>query len=201
MVEYLIASLECMPTVSMKYKKAWFLILVAGRMVVAIDWTGSKAVDITALEIHVSTQMVHGGSWKSIATKMTLVTVKMSISFVWSHFLLGVCHQWRRVMIARCVHFVIIHFHLHIFVILINSLMVACFHVKLLSSVASRWHKQVASCKCICYIQEYVAPTLTFVSLAVFLFSCNRVMFLILAWVRLCIRIPLKDTEQSWRMK
>ena len=38
--------------------------IVAGRMMVAIDWADSKAVAITTLEICVFTQMVHGGSWK-----------------------------------------------------------------------------------------------------------------------------------------
>ena len=62
MGKYLIASLKCMPSVLMKYKKARFFIIVAGRMVETINWTDSKAVAITALEICVLTQVVHGGS-------------------------------------------------------------------------------------------------------------------------------------------
>ena len=54
------------------------MILAAGKMVLAINWTDSKAVAITALEICVFSQMVHGG----IATKKTLVTIQMDVSFV-----------------------------------------------------------------------------------------------------------------------
>ena len=86
--------MECMQSVLMKHKKAWFLILVAGRMVVAIDWKDSKDVAITTLEISVFTQMVHGVRWKSIAIKKTLVTIQMGVSFVWNPFLLGECQLW-----------------------------------------------------------------------------------------------------------
>ena len=49
MVEYLIASLEHMQVVSIKFKETF----TAGIMVVEINWTGLKAVAITALEIFV----------------------------------------------------------------------------------------------------------------------------------------------------
>ena len=45
------------------------MILGAGIMVVAIDWTDSKAVAIMALEICVFTQMVHDWSWKILQAK------------------------------------------------------------------------------------------------------------------------------------
>ena len=82
MGEYLIASLQHMSTVSMKYEKEKLMIFAAGIMVVAIDWTDSKAVAITALEIHVFRQIVHGGSCKTIATKKRLVAIQMCVSFV-----------------------------------------------------------------------------------------------------------------------
>ena len=69
------------------------LIFVAGSLLEAMDWTGSKAVAITVSKICVSLQMVHGGRWKSIATKKTLVTIKMGLSFVWSSFMLSVFPQ------------------------------------------------------------------------------------------------------------
>ena len=90
MVEYLIVSLECMPSVFMTYKKASFLILVAGSLLETMDWTGSKAVAITASKICVLLQMVHGGRRKSIPTEKKLVTIQMDVSFVWSPFMLGV---------------------------------------------------------------------------------------------------------------
>ena len=93
MGEYLIASFQFMPTVSMKYKKAWFIILDADEIVVAIDWKDSKVVAITALEICVFTEMVHGESWTRIATEKTLMTIHMDVLFVWSHFLLDLYHQ------------------------------------------------------------------------------------------------------------
>ena len=74
-------------------QKKWFLILVAGIMVEAIDWTDSKVVAITALGIIVFTQMVNGGSWKCFATKKTLLTFYMDVSFAWSPFLMDECHQ------------------------------------------------------------------------------------------------------------
>ena len=43
-------------------QKNCFMMLAAGKKVVAINWTGLQAVAITALEICVITQMVHGGS-------------------------------------------------------------------------------------------------------------------------------------------
>ena len=84
------ASWECMQSVSMKYKEASFLILVAGGLLETMDWTGSKAIAITALKIFVFTQMVHGGRRKSIVTKKTLETIQ-TVSFVlvllcWVHF-------------------------------------------------------------------------------------------------------------------
>ena len=71
-----------MTSVSMTYKKASFLILVAGRLLETMDWTGSKAVAITAPKICVFTQMVHGRRIKSIATEKTLVTIQIDVSFV-----------------------------------------------------------------------------------------------------------------------
>ena len=58
MEDYLSSILHCMLLVSMNHEKAKY----SGTMVVAIDWTDSKAVAITALEICVFTQIVHGGS-------------------------------------------------------------------------------------------------------------------------------------------
>ena len=95
------------------------MILVAGKMVVAIDWTDSKAIAITALEICMLTQMVHGESWKNITKKMICLK---SFSFV------CVCDQQRRVIIAWCVPIVVLHFLL---TFLINSLIVVCFYVKM----------------------------------------------------------------------
>ena len=92
--EDVIESLQCMPTVSMIYEKASFMIMETGIMVVAIDWADSKAVAITVLEICMMfTHMVHGGGWKSIANRKTLVTIQMDISFVWSPVLLGMIPQ------------------------------------------------------------------------------------------------------------
>ena len=70
-----------------------------------------------------------GAQWKlkSVATKKILITIQICVSFVWSFFLLGVCHHGKRVLIAWCVQFVIIHFCLYIFEILINFLMGVCF--------------------------------------------------------------------------
>ena len=85
-----IASLECMPSVFVTYKKASFLILVAGSLLETMDRTGSNAVAITASTICVLSQMVHVGRRKNIPTKMTLVTIQMDVSFVLSPFLLGV---------------------------------------------------------------------------------------------------------------
>ena len=50
-------------------QKTWFMLVGAGIMMGEIDCTGSKAVAITALEICVLTQMVHGGSWKILPSK------------------------------------------------------------------------------------------------------------------------------------
>ena len=58
------------------------MILVACIMVVGIDWTDSKADATTDLEICGFTQMVHGGSSKSIVTKNMLVPIQMDVSFV-----------------------------------------------------------------------------------------------------------------------
>ena len=86
---------DCKLTMHANYlnKKAWFMILGAGIMVRTINWIGSNTVAITALDICVFTHMVHGGRRKCIATKKTLVTIQMGVSFVWSPFLLNVCHQ------------------------------------------------------------------------------------------------------------
>ena len=62
-------------------QKASFLILVAGSLQETMDLTGSKAIAITASTICVFTQMVYGGRRKSIATKKTLVTIQMGVSF------------------------------------------------------------------------------------------------------------------------
>ena len=69
------------------------MILGSGIMVLAIDWSDSKAVAITALGIYVFTQMVHGGSWKSISNEKTLATIQMDLLFAWSSFLFGAFHQ------------------------------------------------------------------------------------------------------------
>ena len=45
------------------------MILGSRIMVETIDWTDLKAVAITALEIFVFTQMMHGGSWKVLSPK------------------------------------------------------------------------------------------------------------------------------------
>ena len=49
------------------------MILAAGTLMVVIDWTDSIAVSITALEICVFTQIVHGEDQKSIATNETFL--------------------------------------------------------------------------------------------------------------------------------
>ena len=90
--------------------KEWFIIFAAGKMVLVTDWADSKVNDITTLDIWVFRQMVHGGSWKSITMEIVLTTILMDVSFVWSPFLLASFHQWRRVMIAWCVQFVMISF-------------------------------------------------------------------------------------------
>ena len=53
------------------------------------------------------------------------------------------------------------------------------------------WHKQVASCKCICYLQEYVAVTLTFVSL-VFFFSMQQDNVSYLSMMEIMHKDPIK---------
>ena len=118
-----------------------------------------KAVAIAALEICVFQQMVHGASWKSISTKMILVTIQMGVSFVWSPFLLGLFHQWRRVIIAWCVHFVMICFLLKFLWFLLTPWWTFVF---MLNCLFFSKHKQVASCECSCCHQNYAALTLTF---------------------------------------
>ena len=117
MVEYLIENLECMPSVFMTYKKASFLILVAGSLLEKVNWTGSKAVAITASKICLLLQMVHGGRRKSILIKKTWITIQIDLSFVLNPFLLGVFPSERRVLIAWCVQFVIINLYEYIFAI------------------------------------------------------------------------------------
>ena len=73
-------------------QKAWFMIFRAGIMIEAIDLTDSKAVAIIALVSSVFTQMAQCRRWKKFANKMTLLAIQMGIPFVWSPFLLGVCH-------------------------------------------------------------------------------------------------------------
>ena len=65
----LIASLEWMPSVFMIYQKASFLILVAGSLLEKMDWTGSKAVAITASKTCLLLQMVNGGRKKVFPPK------------------------------------------------------------------------------------------------------------------------------------
>ena len=132
MEEYLIASLECMQSDSMKYKKSSLLILSAGSLLETMDWASSKAVAITASKISVFTHMMYGRRRKSIVTKKTLETVQMDVSFVWNPILLGVCHKLRMITTTWCVQFVIIHFHLYNFAILIKFLIDAYFCLKLL---------------------------------------------------------------------
>ena len=57
MKEYLIASLQCLPIVLMKYKNALFKIFRSGIMVVVIDWIDSKAVAITVKEVFITIQI------------------------------------------------------------------------------------------------------------------------------------------------
>ena len=45
-------------------KWVWYMKLVVGTMMTAIDLSGSKDVDITALEICLVTKVTHHGSWK-----------------------------------------------------------------------------------------------------------------------------------------
>ena len=90
MVEYLITSLECMPSVFMTYKETSFFFVVAGSLLETMDWTGSKAVAIKASKICVLLQMMHGERRKSITTQKTLVTIQMDVSFFLNSFLFGV---------------------------------------------------------------------------------------------------------------
>ena len=122
MIEYLIASLKCMPSVFMTCKKASFVILVEDSLLETMDWTGSKAVAISASKICVLLQMVHGGRRKSIPTKMTLIAIHMDVSFVLNPFLFYVFAYERSVLIAWCAQFIMIDFYDYIFAILIYSL-------------------------------------------------------------------------------
>ena len=70
------------------------MIVTSGKMVAAKHSTDPKAVVITALDICKLTQILHGGGWKCVDTKKTLVTIQMGISFVWSPLLLCVCLHW-----------------------------------------------------------------------------------------------------------
>ena len=124
MVEYLIASLECMPSIFMAHKKASFLILVAGSLLEAIYWTGSKTVAIIASKICMLLQMVQVWRRKSITTEKTLETIQMDVSFVWNPFLLGVLPYKRRVLIAWCVQFIIINFYDYVLQMLLIPLLV-----------------------------------------------------------------------------
>ena len=58
------------------------MIFLLCMMAVGIDWTDSKADATTDLEICGFTQMVHGGSSKSIVTQNMLVPIQMDVSFV-----------------------------------------------------------------------------------------------------------------------
>ena len=77
----------------------WNKELAAGIMVGEIDqmwhnWTDSKDVVVTAWEICVFRQMMHGRNWNSIASKETLVTIQMDVLFLWYPLLLSeFCQQ------------------------------------------------------------------------------------------------------------
>ena len=135
-------------------QKTLFITLRVSIMLVAIDWTDSKAVAITALEICVFTKMVHGGSWKSITTERTLVSFQTDVSFVWSHFLFCVCHQeisphrslrWSRKIkkwMMVCFIEVIFIFQLR----LTTQFVLLCFTSHCILS-GSRWHMSINSSK------------------------------------------------------
>ena len=136
-------------------------------------------------------------SRKSIPTEKTLVTIKMDVSFLKSFYVGFVSLRKKSTDCMVCS----IHYNWFLwlsFLIFMNSLIGTClFLCQTAFSVACRWHKQVAPCKHIQCIQHHVDLIQTCVLLTAFS-RINRIIFPIITWVRLCICIPSKDTEQYW---
>ena len=127
MEEYLTANLECMSMVSIKYGRAWFIMLATGNMVVAIDWTNSKAVAITALEIFVFTQMVPWWKLKKCCQWKEISNYPDRCIFCLKSFSVGCMSLVKKVNDCMACIICSDFFHLYIFTFLINSLMSTCF--------------------------------------------------------------------------
>ena len=127
MVEYLIACLESMPSVFRMFKKASFLILVAGSLLETTDgWDRLKSCchhSLKDLCVHTDSawqKKKNYSHWKDIGNYPDRCIICLK------SFPVGCVSLRKMGLIAWCFQFITIDFHDDIFAILINSLIGTC---------------------------------------------------------------------------